>query len=78
MGQQQHDTARPLPFGLSGDNKLVDDHLGAVGKIAELRLPKTQHVRIIQGIPVIESEHGSFRKQTVIDTETCLVLGEVK
>ena len=45
MGQQ-HDQARHAqPLGFARDDELVDDDLGAVGEVAELRLPEHQRAR---------------------------------
>ena len=55
MRQQQHDVAGRLPFGFRAGDELIDDHLRAVGKIAELRLPQRQHRRISQGVTVVEA-----------------------
>src|SRR5438046_6444662 len=58
--QKQNDPAGPLPFRFCRDDELVDDGLGTVSKIPKLRFPKAKHVRIIERVAVIETEHGSF------------------
>src|ERR1043166_10111070 len=63
--QQEDDRTGPLPFRFAGKHELIDDRLRAVGEIAELRLPQTEHVRIIERISVIESQHVRLdRKST--------------
>ena len=78
MRQQQHETARPLPFRFRRDNELIDDCLRAIGKIAELRFPDAKHVRIVERVAVIETEHGSFGKKTVVDANARLFFREMQ
>ena len=61
--QKQHDAGGLLPLGFGGDDELVDDHLGSVGEIAELRFPEDQHVRGHQAVAVVETEHGGLAEQ---------------
>ena len=42
--QQQHEAVVLVPLVLGGDEVLVDDDLGAVDEVAELRLPHHQRV----------------------------------
>src|SRR3546814_11618769 len=44
--QQQHDARHAQPLRLARGDELVDDHLGAVGEVPELRLPGDQRVRL--------------------------------
>ena len=46
VGEKHHKTVSPVPFGLSGGDKLIDDHLSAVHKVAKLCLPEGHHVRL--------------------------------
>ena len=39
--QQHHQPAEPAPLGLGRGDELVDDHLGAVGEVAELAPPRS-------------------------------------
>src|SRR5450432_593595 len=64
--QEEDNAARALPLRFGRDDELVDDGLRAVGEIAELRLPETEHVWIIERITVVESEHGGLGEQTVV------------
>ena len=73
MRKQKHDAARPLPFALRTGDKLIDDHLRTVGKITELRLPLTEHLGVVQRIPVIESQHCGFAQQRVVNAQLRLI-----
>ena len=64
-------------FRLARRDELVDDHLRAVGEIAELRLPQRQRVRLGQRVAVLEAEHGLLRQHRVDDLEAALPVGEV-
>ena len=44
VGQQQHQAVALAPLVLGGDEVLVDDDLGAVDEVAELRLPHHQRL----------------------------------
>ena len=72
--QQQHDAARPLPFRFRRDDELIDDDLRAVRKIAELRFPEAEHVRIIERVTVIEPEHRGLGEQAVVNADARLFL----
>ena len=61
MRQQQHDSGGQVPFVFGGGNKLIDNHLRAIGEISELRLPCHQRFRIVSAITVFESQYGCFR-----------------
>ena len=78
MWQKQNNSAGPLPFRFRRNDKLVDDGLRAVRKIAELRFPQAKHLRIIERITVIESEHGRFGKQAVVNTKARLFRCEMQ
>ena len=60
---------RAAPLGLAGADELVDDHLGAVGEVAELAFPDHQAVGVGGRVAVLEAEHGLFRQQRVDDGE---------
>src|SRR5207253_1197308 len=76
--QKQNDPARSLPLRFGGNDKLIDNSLRPVNKIAELRLPQAQHVWIIERVAVIESEDGGFRKETVVNTNAGLFFREMQ
>src|SRR5436190_9316646 len=76
--QKQHNTARQLPLRFSRNNELIDDDLCAVGEVAELRLPKTQHLGIIERISVVKTEDGGFGQKAIVNTEARLIFGEMQ
>src|SRR5690554_22024 len=51
--KQHHQSRHPQPLGLGGDYELVDDDLGTVHKIAELRFPDGKRTRLSQGIAIL-------------------------
>ena len=51
--QQQHQPVALTPLVLGGDDVLVDDDLGAVDEVAELRLPHHQRVGVGVGVAVL-------------------------
>ena len=55
------------PLALARRDELVEDHLRAVGEVAELRFPQRQRVRLGQRIAVLEAEHRFFREHRVDD-----------
>ena len=61
------------PLGLAGGDVLVDDRLGAVDEVAELRLPQHQRVRVGDRVAVLEAERGELRQRRVVDQEPLLV-----
>ena len=68
--RQEHDqAAAPAPLRLGRGDELVDDHLGAVGEVAELGLPHDQHVGLVERVAVVEAEHGGLGEQAVVDAE---------
>src|SRR4029077_7578563 len=75
--QQKDNSARPLPFGFGTHDELVNDDLSAVHKIAELRLPKTKHVRKIERISIVESQDTRFREHAFVSAEPRLSLLQI-
>ncbi len=76
--RQEHDQpAASAPLRLGRGDELVDDHLGAVGEVAELGLPHDQHVRLVQRVAVVEAEHGRLGEQAVVDAELGLAVPQV-
>ncbi len=61
--QEQHQSAQAIPLGFAGGDELIDDHLRAVGEVAELGFPDRQRVRIGGGITVLECHHRFFGQQ---------------
>ncbi len=60
MGQQHDETRHAQPLRFTRGDELVDDDLGAVGEIAELRFPQHQRLRFGEAVAVIEAEHAGF------------------
>ena len=58
--QQQHQRVHAEPFRLAGGDELVDHHLRAIGKIAELSFPHDQCVRLGLRETIFESHHRRF------------------
>ena len=76
VGQKQNDAAEVPPLFLGADDKLIDDHLGHVGEIAELSFPEHQGVGIAQAIAVLEpSTPASDKGLLIISTGICSVEG---
>ena len=67
--QQHHQAAGAQPLGLARGDELVDDHLRAVGEIAELRFPQHQRLRVGDRIAIFEAEHAEFGQRAVADLE---------
>ena len=77
MGKEHDERTGTQPLGLRGADELVDDDLGAVGKVAELGLPHAEHLGIIHRIAVVEAEHGGLGEGAVVDAEAGLVGSKV-
>ena len=76
--REQHDEARlPDPLGLAGRDELVDDALGGVGEVAELRLPDHQRVGVGERVAELEAEDGVLGQRAVADDVLGLVEREV-
>src|SRR5579884_1359559 len=75
MRQKQHQAGKQIPLILSGADKLVDNDLAAIGKVAELRLPEDQRFRIIAAIAVFEAENARFGKRRIVNVATRLLFG---
>ena len=60
MGEEEDNTASGLPFRFSTDDKLVDDGLSAISKIAELGFPEAEEFGVVEGVAEIESEDSGF------------------
>ena len=61
--QQQDEAARLLPLVFAGDDELVDDDLGAVDEVAELRLPADERVAVGDRVAVLEADRGELGEQ---------------
>ena len=65
VGQQHHDSRREIPFVLASADELIDDHLGAVGKISELSFPEDKRIGKIAAEAELEPHDGGFRERGV-------------
>ena len=75
--QKQHEARHAEPFPLARGNELVDDDLGAVGEVAELRFPQDERVRLGEAVAIFEAEHGLLRQHGVDHLERRLTFGDV-
>src|SRR5579875_858783 len=66
MRQQQRQPRGLAPLGQPGDDELVDDHLGAVDEIAELRLPQDERLGCLLRVAVFEADAGHLRQRAVV------------
>ena len=74
MGEEHYQTAQTPPFGFAAGNELVNNDLCPVDEVAELRLPDTEHLWVVEGVTVIEAEYRCLRKQRVMHAELRLAL----
>ena len=75
--QQHHQAAAATPLGLAGGQELVDDDLGTVGEVAELRFPDHHLIGRRRGEAVFEGQHGFLGQHRVEAHEAALVLVDV-
>ena len=62
MRQQNREARHAQPLALARRNELVEDHLGAIGEVAELRLPDGERIGLGQRIAIFEAQHRLFRE----------------
>ena len=58
--QHHHQARDAAPLRFRRGDELVDDDLGAVDEVAELRFPDDEHVRFVERVAVVEAEHRRF------------------
>src|SRR6188474_902724 len=75
--QQANEARHAQPFALTRRDKLVENDLRAVGKVAELRFPQGQGTRLCGGIAIFEAEHGFFREARIEHLEARLWITEM-
>lgn len=56
VGKEHDQTVSPVPFGLTRGDKLIDDHLGSVGKITKLGFPQRKQHRIGHRVAVLKGK----------------------
>ena len=78
VGQQQGQSGELPPLVLGRHHEVVDDDLGTVGEVAELRLPGHQGLRRLDGIAVLEADSGIFGEQGIAHGEVPHRLGRLQ
>ena len=77
--RQEQDHARALsPLLLGARDELVDDGLGAVREVAELRLPEDESIGPFDGVPILEPDCGVLAQERVVDPELRLLVAQVR
>ena len=71
--QQQRQRRLLAPLHLAGGDELVDDRLGAVDEVAELRLPQHQRVGVLHRVAVLEAHRRVLAEQRVVHEEPGVV-----
>ena len=71
--QQHHEAGEQIPLVFSGADELVDDDLGDVDEVAELRFPEDERFGIVAAVAVFEAEDSGFGERGVVDFATRLV-----
>src|SRR5260370_5159781 len=71
--KEHYNGRRQIPFIFARADELVDDHLRAVCKIAELRLPQNQRFGIVAAEAVFEAEAARLGKRRVVDFAKSLI-----
>ena len=72
MGQQERQTRHAVPLTFRCGNKLVNNGLGAVEKVAKLGFPNHQIVGVCQRVPILKAHHRKLRQKGVVDVELAL------
>ena len=67
--QQEGEPGGDAPLGQAGGQELVDDDLGAVDEIAELRLPHHQGVGGGHRVSIFEAQRRQLGQRAVVDFE---------
>ena len=74
MREQHDEAADAAPFRFAGRDELIDDDLGAVGEVAELRLPDDEPLRIGRRVAVLERQHRILGQHGIDDLERPLIV----
>ena len=69
VGQQQRQARGLAPLGEAGDDELVDDHLGGVDEVAELRLPQHERLGGLLAVAVLEAHARELRERAVVQLQ---------
>ena len=68
--KQQRQARGLTPFRETGGDELVDDHLGAVDEVTELRLPEHERLRSLLAVAVFKAEAAELGEWAVVELET--------
>src|SRR5690606_30242968 len=77
MRQKADETGHAQPLAFTRGDELVEHHLGAVRKVAELGFPQGQRPRLGKREAILEAEHSLFRKHRVDDFVMRLLRTEI-
>src|SRR5579871_5550223 len=77
MRQKQNQSREQAPFILACTYKLIDDGLGHIGEVSELRLPQHQRLGIIAAIAIFKAEHSRFGQSRVVYVAPSLIRRDV-
>ena len=77
MRQHERQAVHTAPLHFAGGNELVNDHLGAVGEVAELSFPNDQGVGIVGSVAILKAKHSFFRQDGVDDHKRRLIFSNV-
>ena len=73
--RQEEDQATQATPPIGGPcDKLIDDHLACVDKVAELSFPRDQRFGIVEAVAVVEPKHARFGERAVNDLDRPLIL----
>ena len=67
MRQKHGQGAAAIPLGQATGNKLIDDNLGAVGKITELGFPDGQIIWGLHRVAVLKAKYCKLGEHAVVD-----------
>ena len=70
--EEEREARGHAPLGAARRDELVDQHLGAVGEVAELGLPDHERVAPRDRVAVLEAEAGRLRERRVVHLEARL------
>jgi hypothetical protein len=75
--QQHGQAAEALPLVLTAGDELVDHHLRAIGKVAELRLPDHQTRGRGGRIAVFKGQHCLLGQEGIVNHKTRLLVTDM-
>ena len=72
MGKEQGQLTKATPFQKTARYELIDNRLGAVGKITKLSFPNNQGIGAGRGIAIFECQHRELREYGVNDLKPAI------